>query len=141
MKKFISFNLILLLICIVAIGCQPQNAKDNISMLNLNKVKEISILNSNGFDEKSSTPIVSYTDKETINTLVEVINSATEQEGIVNMVEPNYNLSIIYKDYNKEEFYLWLVEGQIGTLMRVKDNHTIYLLSEEMSYKLYDLIR
>ena len=110
-------------------------------MLNLNKVKEISILNSNGFDEKSSTPIVSYTDKETINTLVEVINSATEQEGIVNMVEPNYNLSIIYKDYNKEEFYLWLVEGQIGTLMRVKDNHTIYLLSEEMSYKLYDLIR
>lgn len=140
--KMIKFNLLLLFVIVILLGCQPQNDDIHDITIDLNVgIKEINIFASDEFHKEKSTLIVSHDDETALKTLHSIITSATEQEGIVNMINPNYKLEIVYEEPSSEQFYLWIAKDEIGSLMKVADIHTIYNLSEDMSDKLYNLLQ
>lgn len=93
MKKINRFGMAIILISLLLLGCQQQeNSLD---------VKEVNLFKSNEFKKENSELIV--TSNETDNTEVfETVNSilsdTTKQVGVVDVVEPNYYLEIIYTD-------------------------------------------
>lgn len=133
MKKFITLNLIVVLISVVLLGCQPEGS----NKLDLDgAIKEVRILKSN------SDFSISFTDKENLQILRNILTSATKEEGIVDIRNPDFELEIIYEGDNKEVFYLWLEEdGGKGGLMKSEDTRIFYTLSEEMNEKLISLIQ
>ena len=141
MKKIIRFGVVMFLISVVLLGCQQQDNKLEVK----EEIKEINIFKSNEFKKESLDLIVSASDTdnaEIFETVKNIISNATKQEGVVNTIEPNYDLEIIYKDNSTKELYLWLLdaEGGKGSLMEVEDTHVIYNFSEELNTKLIDLI-
>lgn len=54
--------------------------------------------------------------------LAKAVNNATQLTGIVNMVTPHYRFSI-----GDETYYLWISEDS-GSIMNIKDTHTLYSL-------------
>ena len=141
MKKIIKFGVVMFLISVVLLGCQQQDNKPEVK----EEIKEVNIFKSNEFKKESSDLIVSASDTdnaEIFETVKNIISNATKQEGVVDTIEPNYDLEIIYKDNSTKELYLWLLdaEGGKGSLMEVEDTHVIYNFSEELNTKLIDLI-
>lgn len=137
----IRFGFTIILMSVVLLGCQQQDSSVNVK----EAVKEVYIFNSSEFKKESSGPIVSSSDTDNpavFKIVKSILSDATKQDGVVDMVEPNYYLEIIYTDDRKKEIFLWLVdaEGGKGSLMEVEDTHTIYNFSEEMNTQLIDLI-
>ena len=97
--------------------------------------KIVSISKSKGFD-----PTV-FNDDKSIETFNTIFTSAVKEEGIVNMVNPEFYIDVVYSNENKQSFLLWVGEkGQRSTFMNSNDTNTIYTVSEEMTDKLIDLI-
>ena len=141
MKKIKKFGVVMFLISVVLLGCQQQDNKPEVK----EEIKEVNIFKSNEFKKESLDLIVSASDTdnaEIFETAKNIISNANKQEGVVDTIEPNYDLEIIYKDNSTKELYLWLldVEDGKGSLMEVEDTHTIYNFSEELNTKLIDLI-
>ena len=81
-------------------------------------------------------------DKEALEIFKNILLDATQEEGIVNMIDPEFSIEIIYQDNSKEEFNFWTAkECQKSSLIKTNDTHTLYSLSEEATYKLMDLIK
>ena len=138
MKKYILTVLLLSLMSVVLIGCQSKDSNES-SDVNITKV---SISKSSGFGKVNSDDFYTvYEDKETLDIFKNVITNAVKQEGIVDIAEPEFDVEVIYTDGNKQGYHLWLGEkGQKSTLMDVNDTHTIYLISEDLTNKLIELI-
>lgn len=69
------------------------------------------------------------------------MNDGTEQGVVVDVIEQNYYLEVIYNNNYIKEFYLWLLdaEGGKGSFMVVEDTHTIYNFSKGLKDPLIDL--
>jgi len=139
MKKYILTVLLLSLMSVVLIGCQSKDSNES-SDVNITKV---SISKSSGFGKVNSDDFYTvYEDKETLDIFKNVITNAVKQEGIVDIAEPEFDVEVIYTDGNKHGYHLWVGEkGQKSTLMDVNDTHTIYLISEDLTNKLINLIK
>ncbi|MGO1470542.1 MAG: beta-barrel fold lipoprotein [Tissierella sp.] len=146
MKKFTILSFILVFISIIMLGCQLQDSKDSNKINLKDEIKEINIFQSNEFKNENSDLIVSASDTdntEIFETVKTIISDSIKQAGIVDMIEPNYNLEIVYEDDSTKELYLWLmeVEDGKGSLMEAEDTHIVYSFSEDLNAKLIDLIK
>lgn len=146
MKRFPKGALILIFIIMTLLGCQTQGDNNSANKIKLeNDLKEINIFQSSEFKKEKANLIVSASDTENteiFETVKTVINKARKQDGIVDMIEPNYHLEVVYDDDSSKELYLWLMEaeGGKGSLMEVEDTHIVYNFSKELNAKLTDLI-
>lgn len=80
-------------------------------------------------------------DAVAIENMRSIISSSIEQDGIVNMSNPDYSIDIILKDEVKQSFYLW-VGKDLGKslIMKADDTHTTYVLLEEETKQLYEYV-
>lgn len=137
MRKFCLFVGTLALISLVLLGCQANATSGNSNT----EMSKVSISNSKGFGEVNTDFYMVYEDDITIETFQKAISHAVEREGIVNMIEPEFDLEIIYKDGSKQGYHLWVGEkGEKSALMKVEDTLTIYSISEEMTNQLMELL-
>ena len=137
MKKIFLFILLLSFMSVALIGCQSKDSNEY-SDENISKV---SVSKSSGFGKVNSDFFAVYEDKETLDTFDNAISNAAKRDGIVDIAEPEFDLEVIYTDGNKHGYHLWVGEkGQKSTLMDVNDTHTIYLISEDLTNKLIELI-
>lgn len=141
MKIAVKLGALIFLIPFILIGCHQQDS----SLTLKEEIKEIHIFESTDFKKESSNLIVSS--NKTKNTKIfeiirNMINDGTEQDGVVDTVEPNYYVEIIYKDKSITKLYLWLIdaEGGKGSFMEEEDTQTIYNFSEELNNQLIDLL-
>ena len=82
-----------------------------------------------------------FDDSGSLNTIDDIMSSVVKQSGIVNMASPEFNLEVAYANDNKQTLYLWIgKKGRQSTFMNSNNTHTIYMVSEEMTDKLIDLI-
>jgi hypothetical protein len=79
------------------------------------------------FDLVNGSEKVVLIDKASIEMIIDAINGAKKQPGIVDMADPQYKINL-----GEEIYFLWLTRSneKIGTIMNAKDTHTIYTLSE-----------
>lgn len=123
---------------VVLIGCQSKDSNEY-SDVNISKV---SVSKSSGFGKVNSDFFAVYEDKETLDIFNNAISNAVKRAGIVDIVEPEFDLEVIYTDGNKQGYHLWVGgKGQKSTLMNVNDTNTVYSISEEITNQLVDLVK
>jgi len=85
--------------------------------------------------------ITVFDDEKSIETFKSIISSAVNENGIVNIVNPEYYMDVVYANKNKQSFELWIGEkGEKSALMKTNNTYTLYTVSKEMTDKLIDLI-
>lgn len=137
MKKFYRFIVSILLIPLVLIGCQSTVDDETPN----DEISKVSLSNSNTIGQINTDFFTVHEDEEVLETFQNIFTSAVKQEGIVDIAEPEFDLEVIYKEGNKQEYHLWLGEkDEQSTLMQVEDTHTIYTISEEATNQLIDLV-
>lgn len=138
MRNCLFSILALTIFFIFLIGCQTSNKE----LLQDEDVSKVSISTSNGFGKVNADSPAVYEDQETLDLFKSVVTNAVKQDGIVDVAEPEFELNVIFADGNKENYYLWVGEkGQKSALMHVKNTHTIYALSEEITDQLVELLK
>lgn len=141
MKKIIRFIVLVFLMSSILLACQQEKQP-----LDSDKeIKEVTIFESTEFKKEKSELIVSASDtkqSEIFVTVKNILVDAKKQDGVVDMVEPNYYLEMIYEDNTRKEFHLWLmdVEGGKGSIMETEDTHILYNFSEELNTQLIHLL-
>ncbi len=138
----VLFQMICLCIFILC-GCGVQQAETMV-LLDI-KIIEVKISASKGFGGMNEDILFTFTDQQSLKVFKEAIATAVKQHGIVNMVEPEYDIMVVYESSEAEMpthgIHLWLGEkGEKSTLMYISDDHTIYQTSPEMTDKLRELI-
>lgn len=137
MKKFYRFIVSILLIPLILIGCQSTVDDETPN----DEISKVSLSNSNTIGQINTDFFTVYEDEEVLETFQNIFTSAVKQEGIVDIAEPEFDLEVIYKEGNKQEYHLWLGEkDEQSTLMQVEDTHTIYTISEEATNQLIGLV-
>lgn len=122
MKKYLPIFM-LLLTCLAALsGCTAG-------------VKEVKVYEMVSFSEMKEEPLMTITDKKQIKQLKKAFQSAEKQSGIADMADPQYKVEI-----GKKSYFLWLDQDH-GTIMDVKDTHTIYTLSEKSVKHIHTIIQ
>lgn len=91
----------------------------------MKELKKVNIYKAKSISEVKKDSFIEITDKQAINQLRKAFNHAKNQSGIVNMADPQYKVKIGEKSY-----FLW-ISDKSGTIMKIEDTHTIYLLSNE----------
>lgn len=91
--------------------------------------REISVRTLTG-DEK-----ITFTDKKSIETIEQAIKSAKREPGIVNVVDADFRVVA-----GEETYDLWL-RGDSGTIMDLKDTHTVYSLTAKSTKELNELLK
>ena len=133
---FICFIIIFYVYC--SYCCQSKN-NNEYSDVNISKV---SVSKSSGFGKVNSDFFAVYEDKETLDIFNNAISNAVKRAGIVDIVESEFDLEVIYTDGNKQGYHLWVGgKGQKSTLMNVYDTNTVYSISEEITNQLVDLVK
>lgn len=121
--------LLLLLLLVIATGC----GQGQLTNVNISK--------SQGFGEMNSDFFAVYTDKTSLDIFQHAIATAVQQEGAVNVVDPEFDLQLVTTKSQKSNYYLWLgQEGQQSSLMEATDTHTLYALTEEATASLRTLL-
>lgn len=160
MRKTYLLIVSMILISIILVGCQSNdkvegsnadiegqnadvvsNADVDVSNMLLSK---INISNSKGFATVNTDFFAVYEDEETLETLQNAFTNAVMVAGMVDMMEPEYDLEFIYKDGTKEAYHLWIGERKRdtkSTIMKVEDTHFIYTISEEATNLLLDMVK
>jgi len=136
MKKYLIIVLAFMLLPAVLMGCQ--SSAD--STLNYGDITEVRISESTGFAKVDPNYFEIYQDEDSLLLFTDLLKNASKEEGIVDMIKPEYDLKILYKDENDQGFHLWVGEsGEKSALMKVDDTHTIYTVSAEATDKLIAL--
>lgn len=105
------------------------------------ELSNVSVSESNGFSEVNSNFIHEFDDQDSIEVFEKAISTAVQQEGVVDMPEPEFDLEVTYTKGNKQGFHLWLGEkGNKSTIMSIYNTQTIYYVSEKMTDELVDLL-
>jgi len=113
-----------------------QQLKDNEILILDGEIKKVSFSNSKG---NSATV---FDDEFSIKVLSRVFSIAVKENGIVNMANPEFYVDIVYDNEDTQSFHLWLGgKFKESTLMKTDDTHTIYILPEESTNKIIDLMK
>ena len=150
MKNTMSLVLSLTFISTILWGCQSgdsttidtdktkpeQQSEEENEKLNFDReITKVSISKAQG------NIITVFDDEKSIETFKSIISSAVNENGIVNIVNPEYYMDVVYANKNKQSFELWIGEkGEKSALMKTNNTYTLYTVSKEMTDKLIDLI-
>lgn len=161
MKKGIILLVLLTIIFLSIVGCTKSNIDDepkdmendysesgevtennSINLVLDGEIAKVSIYKLNNSDVTVLDISGTLNDKEALKTFKDILLDVTEEEGIVNMVNPEFSLELTYEDGIKQEFNLWVGKaGQKISLMKTNDTHNLYTISEEASHELTDLMK
>ncbi len=154
MKKGIVLLALLISISLSLLGCNNDNMEtdyggsgeaikdDSINLVLDGEITKVSIYKLKNSDATVLDFSGTLNDKEALKKFKNIILDSTKEEGIVNMINPEFRLELTYKDDSKQEFNLWADEdGQKSSLMKTNDTHTLYTISEEATYELMDLMK
>ncbi len=138
MKNYLLGLFVVIFLFTVLAGCQSK-ADTPLSYENITEVK-VSV--STGFGKVDPNYFEVYQDPERLLIFKDLFRNAVEEEGIVDMIEPEYDLEVLCQKENLQGYHLWVGEtGEISTLMKVENTHTIYTVPAEITAKLIDLLK
>ena len=135
MKKMWLVVLTLLVVPIALMGCQTDDSDaDDIVKVSVSESREIGKINTDFFGV--------YEDEETVDMFEELFEDAVKQDGIVDIVSPEFDIEAELENGNKQQLHVWVGEaGQRSTLMYVEDTNTIYRTSAEHTDWLIGLLK
>jgi len=135
--------MILAVVCVIlgalTVGCNSQQT------VGLRQVAKAEASVSRGFGSFHDEPFLTLEakqDGEAMERLVQAIQGAEKQEGIVNMTAPDYDVRLTYDDGSTKTYHLWLDERfEHATLMHTDKTHHIYRVTAKSTTVLLDIIQ
>ena len=140
MKKILLMALFFISVPIVLMGCQTDDpdADDSDS----DDIVKVSVSESREFGKINTDFFGVYEDEETVDMFEELFEDAVKQDGIVDIVSPEFDIEAELENGNKQQLHLWVGEaGQRSTIMYVEDTNTIYRTSAEHTDWLIGLLK
>ena len=135
MKKILLMALLFVSVPIVLMGCQTNDSDSD-------DIVKVSVSESREFGEINTDFLYAYEDEETLELFEELFDDAAKQDGIVDIVSPEFDIEAELENGNKQQLHLWVGEaGQRSTLMYVEDTNTIYRTSAEHTDWLIGLLK
>lgn len=135
MKKILGSLSIILIVLLLVSGCQRTSAQLNLKLVEISEYQG---------DNQSQAPILrtaSNTQYQELLTLFDkILSESKRNEGIVNMMEPEYFAQLTYTDQSQMDVYLWLSSEGLGSLMKAEDTHTIYVIPQDFTEALVVLL-
>ncbi|MFO1442367.1 hypothetical protein KDN24_03830 [Bacillus sp. Bva_UNVM-123] len=98
------------------------------------RIEKVTISKMKNYSEIVEDSSVEITDSEVISMLKNAVNGAVKRPGIVDMANPQYKVEI-----GQEAYFLW-ISTDSGTIMNVKDTHTIFSFSNKAIKQVNELI-
>ena len=135
MKKILLMALFFISVPIVLMGCQTNDSdSDDIVKVSVSESREFGKINTDFFGV--------YEDEETVDMFEELFEDAVKQDGIVDIVSPEFDIEAELENGSKKQLHLWVGEAdQRSTLMYVEDTNTIYLTPAEDTNWLIELLK
>ena len=135
MKKILLMALFFISVPIVLMGCQTNDSdSDDIVKVSVSESREFGKINTDFFGV--------YEDEETVDMFEELFEDAVKQDGIVDIVSPEFDIEAELENGSKKQLHLWVGEAdQRSTLMYVEDTNTIYRTSAEHTDWLIGLLK
>ncbi|MEK4564126.1 hypothetical protein MKX54_05520 [Alkalihalobacillus sp. FSL R5-0424] len=127
MKK--STMIVLLCLILGVLGaCNQQNQPNH-------GVQEIKLYELVGYEQVDDEPIEEWTEKEDVDQMVSILQSAKKMDGILDIEPAQYRLDLIEQEANP--MFLWLRDDTTEAILmeRTEDGTEVYytLLEEETS--------
>lgn len=130
MKKLITL-LAMLLIFPLLNGCDDSYIQG--------KDKEITKIILSSFLDKTEEFII--TEKDELYKLEEEIINKKKYDGIVNMTDPDYVLTIVFTDSIEVKYNLWVGnEEKTSAISEIDDTDSLYILSSKATQKIQEII-
>ena len=135
MKKILLMALLFVSVPIVLMGCQTNDSdSDDIVKVSVSESREFGKINTDFFGV--------YEDEETVDMFEDLFEDAVKQDGIVDIVSPEFDIEAELENGSKKQLHLWVGEAdQRSTLMYVEDTNTIYRTSAEHTDWLIGLLK
>ena len=135
MKKILLMALFFISVPIVLMGCQTNDSDSD-------DIVKVSVSESREFGEINTDFLYAYEDEETLELFEELFDDAVKQDGIVDIVSPEFDIEAELENGSKKQLHLWVGEAdQRSTLMYVEDTNTIYRTSAEHTDWLIGLLK
>lgn len=126
MIKRIPVGLLLFLL----IACAPNDQWTKVSLAHSEVIGQINLEFFNEFE-----------DKESVETFKSLFENAVQQEGIVDISNPDYDVVVVDDEGKTHEMHLWIGESdEKSALMWLDDTNTIYLIPEDGTKQLIELV-
>ena len=146
LKKIILALLSLALLSFLLFACQSTDSAETTIYLSSELEVENQLLLNNDiksmhFSKPNGRIKVNVEEKATFNAFQEIFSTATKEDGIVNMANPEFDMDIVYEENEESKLYLWIGEkGQRSTFLNPNDTNTIYTVSPEETDRLILLV-
>ncbi|MFF2890806.1 hypothetical protein [Paenibacillus sp. NPDC057967] len=128
MKKVWFASMVVFILGLFASGCAANSS-------NIKEERTVSLYEMSGFSAVKEGSQRVVTDTEEIAMWHKAMTDSVQQPGIVNMADPHYKV-----DLGEQSYFLW-IEKNGGTVMNVKDTHTIRRLTPKYAKTVYDAIQ
>jgi hypothetical protein len=104
-------------------------------------IDSISFYESPGFYQNDGTLIKEIEDSRSIRKIVNAINSGEMRGGILDVVEPHYQITLNYINKRKVDVLLWISEDyETGMFMLKENTHKGYTIDGERTQLLIDIL-
>ncbi len=117
------FQLFLFITLFLVGGCSSAN------------IGKVDVYEMESFSVLKQDSLISYTDSDAVDDFVKGFAKAKSEPGAADMVDPEYQV-----EFGEESYYLWISETH-GTIMNLKDSHTIYTLSKKSAETIYGVLK
>lgn len=137
------FSLIAVLLSAFLVGCQL-NQIETMALLD-EKIVEVNLSKSDGFDEMNLDILHTFSDEKSIKQFERAISTAQKQMGKVDVPQPEYDVMITYASENDRQLpthaiHLWLgKENEKAQFMYLGDDE-VYVTTKQITKKLRMLI-
>jgi len=103
-------------------GCSSEN------------IGKVSVYEMENYTDIKEDSLKEFTKVEVVSEFKRAIEDAEQVLGIADTIAPHYKVEM-----SEESYFLWLNEGQ-GSVMNLKDTHTIYTLSKSSAKTINELL-
>lgn len=121
-------------VALALLGCNGSGAAET------GRETKAEISKSRGFGSYHDKPFLTL-EGEDADRVARAIRSAKKQPGIVNIVQPTYDVRLTGAGGKTEAYHLWLsAQDEGATIMNVEETHVIYRVSKEGASDVMELI-
>lgn len=125
-KKIIILGICLL--CLVSCSTtKPEKSEESINQKEIESIELEKVNNEKNVDTKSKYIIKN---EDEISILIDALNKAEKINGIVDTIEPQYEIKI-----KRNHYYIWLNSNNTATIMNSKETEILYKISDAKELK------
>lgn len=121
-------------------GCSSQESNETVEPAEeTSEITSVELTETKDVDQKY---LFDSSDDGELEIVNEILSTATEMDGVVNMIDPNYKMVVEREDDESETYSIWWEEDPTQlSLIDWVDTHTVYRLEGESARQFEELIK